>query len=134
MDDCLTLTIMLPCSASPRKPHAAALKRWRRECAHPEWVFPSPRHDGPISNTWVGNQLYDIGRRLGITLHPHLLRHTVATLMLRAGAPLPAIQQFLGHVSLQTTQVYLDVEPSDVEDAVNRIQLSDTPREEGEDR
>ena len=42
-------------------------------------------------------------------VHPHLLRHSVATtLSLERGMPLEQIQKFLGHVNLETTQVYAE--------------------------
>ena len=40
---------------------------------------------------------------------PHSMRHTTATHMLEAGVPLIVVKNFLGHVSLQTTQIYLEI-------------------------
>ncbi len=46
-----------------------------------------------------------IGSRLG----PHLLRHTVASHLVQRGSSLKAVADLLGHVSLNTTQVYAKV-------------------------
>ena len=40
---------------------------------------------------------------------PHSMRHTTATHMLEAGVPLIFVKNFLGHVSVQTTQIYAEV-------------------------
>lgn len=47
----------------------------------------------------------DIGKRGSC----HLLRHTMATLMLENGADIRFIQQMLGHASLETTDIYTHV-------------------------
>ena len=39
-------------------------------------------------------------------IHPHQLRHTRAIHLYRGGMPLPLLAEFLGHVNLNTTQVY----------------------------
>ena len=41
---------------------------------------------------------------------PHMIRHTTATHLLRAGADINTIRARLGHVSLATTNIYAEVD------------------------
>lgn len=102
------------------------LRLWRSITEEARWVFPSPRRTRqghPISDTTVRYILNDVGDLAGIRLHPHLLRHTVATAMLEAGGNLREVQEFLGHSDPKTTSVYTRVRPTRLAEAVGRIRF-----------
>lgn len=70
----------------------------------------------PFANDGKGIEriIRNIGKKVGIKVHPHMLRHTYATHTLVALQrnrgdidPLVFVQRQLGHSSLQTTMVYL---------------------------
>ena len=56
---------------------------------------------------------------LGRAIHPHVLRHTYATILLKH-TNIRVVQQLLGHVSVNTTQIYTHVSSEDCKSAVNQ--------------
>lgn len=46
---------------------------------------------------------------------PHSMRHSTASHMLEAGVPLVVIKNFLGHASLQSTQIYAEISQNTVD-------------------
>lgn len=47
---------------------------------------------------------------VGRSISPHVLRHTTAVHLLRAGVDINTIRAWLGHVSLDTTNIYAEVD------------------------
>jgi site-specific recombinase XerD len=58
---------------------------------------------------------------IGRNIHPHMLRHTFATRLMRSCST-PIVQQLLGHKSLQSTQVYVHPNSSDRQKAIASIE------------
>jgi integrase/recombinase XerD len=56
----------------------------------------------------------------GKRVTPHVLRHTAAVMLLQAGNDRSVIALWLGHESIETTQMYLDADLSMKERALNR--------------
>lgn len=55
--------------------------------------------------------------------HPHALRHSVATIMLRKGVAPPTVQRFLRHSSYAMTQRYVHLVEADLREATTRLRL-----------
>ncbi|MBC8029039.1 MAG: tyrosine-type recombinase/integrase [Pyrinomonadaceae bacterium] len=64
-----------------------------------------------LSTQGMANVIAQFRHEAGIKRHitPHMLRHTVATLLLRNGADIRVVQEFLGHASIATTQRYTHI-------------------------
>lgn len=64
-----------------------------------------------------------LGDRAGLSgrVHPHMLRHTFATLALNSGMDITIIQRLLGHGHLSTTEIYAQINQDNVRQMYNRV-------------
>ena len=68
-----------------------------------------------LSAGWVEKMCRDLGVKAGIeNVHPHRFRRTGATMALRSGMPIEKVSYLLGHESIETTQIYLDIDETEV--------------------
>ncbi len=73
------------------------------------------RRGKPITITGIQLQLAKYCHAAGIWMTCHQLRHTFACRMIAAGVPVTSLQKILGHGSLRTTQLYIEVSDQQVE-------------------
>ena len=57
----------------------------------------------------------------------HLLRHSVATIMVENGCDVRTLQEFLGHENVNTTQRYTHVRPTDLKIMIQKYHPSENP-------
>jgi len=84
-----------------------------RELAESPWLILS-RTGHRLRREAIWELIKRYATRAGIDseVSPHTLRHSFATHLLGGGADLRLIQEMLGHASIQTTQIYTQVENS----------------------
>ena len=85
-----------------------------KQASDSDYVFVS-RRSTKISGCTIENDLKmiikssnkEVLQKKNIT--PHMLRHSIATHFLKAGMKIEDIQHFLGHASLESTQIYTHI-------------------------
>ncbi|HUW44288.1 MAG TPA: tyrosine-type recombinase/integrase [Dehalococcoidia bacterium] len=89
-----------------------ALKAWLRERDNDNtWLFPSSR-GLPISRRTLDYLMKAYGEKAGIPpdkRHFHVLKHSIATHLLDAGADIRFVQDWIGHKNIQNTIVYAQI-------------------------
>lgn len=102
---------LFPPSKKSRGVSSGAFSKMSRKEQKEWYQNPDMVGEGPMTD--ISNLeaiIRKIGKRAGVEdVHPHRFRRTGATLALRQGMPITTVQKLLGHESIETTQIYLDV-------------------------
>lgn len=123
---------------TPLRPQTVAvLRAWllERGGIPSDRVFPN-RRTGALSRDAVERLVARHAATAGATspslrakrVSPHVLRHTTAVELLRAGVDRSVIALWLGHESVETTQIYLDADLQMKERALARTTPPDVAR------
>ena len=96
---------------------ARELKQLTRGQASDQRVFLS-RYGKPLTRFGIHDIVTRYVRKLTVghpelrkkRVGPHTIRHTTATHLLRAGVDINTIRAWLGHVSIETTNVYAEID------------------------
>jgi len=72
-------------------------------------------------NAWLNHRLKRLTEKLDLPrITCHGLRHTVATHLVKEGADIREVQEYLGHRRIKNTEVYTRLFPDDLKEAVER--------------
>lgn len=104
-----------------------ALARYHNDPAtKPSLYAVSDVYGQPLSGHAVRDIVYDVARWAKVKgMHPHALRHHYGTRLARAGVPLIQLRDLMGHTSVDTTQIYVNMDLTDLFEAARL-----DPREE----
>jgi site-specific recombinase XerD len=81
------------------------------------YLFPEAG-GGPISINSLQQAIRRLAKKAGlqdVKCHPHIFRHTFATMFLANGGSDMALKEIMGHESYQTTQKYIHLQPQDLQ-------------------
>ena len=69
---------------------------------------------GKYTKKSVQKVLDELGKKVNVKVHPHMLRHSFATHLLESGVDIRFIQKLLGHSDVSTTEIYTKVSSRDL--------------------
>ena len=93
-----------------RGPELRALRKLRRDYPDTPYVFVTERK-GPLTASAVRKIIARAGEnaKLGMPIHPHMLRHSTGYKLANDGHDTRAIQLYLGHKNIQHTVRYTEL-------------------------
>lgn len=89
-----------------------------------DYVFPAKTGRRHIAERSVQRKVQSLAEQAGIAkeVTPHVLRHTLATTLLRNRGDIRFIQRILGHASIATTQIYTHLDDAKLKEMYDAAQ------------
>ena len=93
-------------------PSVRAFRRLQRESKASPFVFISER-GAPFTTAGFARMIERVAKsaKLGLKVHPHMLRHACGFALANAGHDTRAVQAYLGHKNIQHTVRYTELAP-----------------------
>jgi len=93
-----------------RGPEIRALRRLKRDYPDTPYLFVTERK-GPLTTATVRKIISRAGEhaKIGVSVHPHMLRHSTGYKLANDGHDTRAIQHYLGHKNIQHTVRYTEL-------------------------
>lgn len=103
----------LPANHPLRGIEIRALRKLKRDYPKTPYVFTSERR-APLATRSIHHIINRAGERanLGISVHPHMLRHSTGFYLASDGHDTRAIQGYLGHANIKNTVIYMELSPN----------------------
>lgn len=81
-----------------------------------DYIFLSQKRGTKLTRQYINKMLNQVALQAGIDkkIHPHILRHSFATQLLRGGANILAIKEMMGHATIKSTEVYINLNTKDL--------------------
>lgn len=103
-------------------PRACSVSRMKKSCKKKDmkdwWKDPDNIEPGHTDPGTIESNTRDLAKRAGVgEANPHKFRRTCATMALRRGMPIEQVSKMLGHESIETTQIYLDLSEDELKQA-----------------
>lgn len=95
------------------------IKKWKETDPQSLLIFTTLKGN-KINDRYLRAMVKRRAKKAGISkvVHPHLLRHTFATDLLRSTKNIRLVQKALGHASLSSTMIYTHIYDEELEEAL----------------
>lgn len=106
------------------RPVFASLKNGLRYGGESLWLSCKRR---PFTPSGIAQMVARYAHQLELPISAHVLRHACATHLLQGGAGIAHIAAILGHISLDSTQLYTHLKTMDLETVIKRSHPREKP-------